>query len=82
MTYIDVQIGDMVQFRKKHACGGREWRVVRTGADIGLVCLTCQRRIMMPRDKFRRLVKKLIPSEKPGVTAPESLPGAQSDPGH
>jgi hypothetical protein len=33
---------------------------VRTGADIGVVCTTCQRRLMLSRDKFRRSVKKLV----------------------
>jgi len=61
MEYINIQVGDIVRFKKKHACGGQEWRIVRTGADIGLVCQTCQRRIMMPRDKFRRLVKTFVP---------------------
>ncbi|HIQ11238.1 MAG TPA: DUF951 family protein, partial [Caldilineales bacterium] len=30
--YIDVHIGDIVRLKKKHPCGGWEWRVVRTGA--------------------------------------------------
>jgi len=58
--YIDVHIGDIVRLKKKHPCGGWEWRVVRTGADIGLVCTTCQRRLMLPRDKFRRSLKKIV----------------------
>ena len=64
-TYLDVRVDDIVQMRKPHPCGGREWRVVRTGADIGLVCLTCHRRLMMPRDKFRRAVKNIVHSSSP-----------------
>ena len=64
-TYLDVRVDDIVQMRKPHPCGGREWRVVRTGADIGLVCLTCHRRLMMPRDKFRRAVKNIVHSSTP-----------------
>jgi len=64
MNNYDVKVGDIVRFRKKHACGGWTWRVVRTGADIGIVCTTCQRRIMLPRDKFRRSLKKVESSEK------------------
>ena len=60
---IDIQVGDIVRFRKQHPCGGWTWRVVRTGADIGVVCTTCQRRVMMPRDKFRRAVKSIVSRE-------------------
>lgn len=60
MDSTDIKIGDIVRFRKKHACGGWTWEVVRTGADIGVVCTTCHRRILLPRDKFRRSVKKIV----------------------
>lgn len=60
MEYLEVQVGDIVQFKKQHPCGGWTWRVVRTGADIGVVCTVCQRRLMLPRDKFRRSVKKIV----------------------
>lgn len=60
MTFIDVQPGDIVRLRKQHPCGGWEWTVVRTGADIGLVCTTCQRRLLLPRDKFRKVVKSVL----------------------
>jgi hypothetical protein len=51
---VDVQVGDVVALRKPHPCGGNEWLVRRIGADIGLVCLQCGRRIMLPRGEFNR----------------------------
>jgi hypothetical protein len=30
------------------------------GADIGLKCLKCQRRVLLARDVFRRRVKELV----------------------
>lgn len=63
---LDVQIGDIVQTRKTHPCGSNQWRVYRIGADIGLRCLGCQRRVMLTRRAFEKAVKKLIaPPEKP-----------------
>lgn len=53
-------IGDMVEMRKAHPCGGLQWEVVRVGADIGLICLTCQRRVLLPRRQFARRAKKFI----------------------
>jgi hypothetical protein len=46
---LDLRIGDTVRLRKAHPCGGREWGVVRLGADIGLVCAGCGHRILMDR---------------------------------
>ena len=53
-------LGDVVEMRKAHPCGGLQWEVVRVGADIGLVCLTCARRVMLPRRQFARRAKKFI----------------------
>ncbi|HDQ71413.1 MAG TPA: DUF951 domain-containing protein [Chloroflexi bacterium] len=49
--------------RKPHPCGGREWEVTRIGADIGLRCLTCGRRVMLPRGKFEKGIKSILGSE-------------------
>lgn len=60
---IEVQVGDEVQMRKAHPCGGDRWSVTRIGADIGLQCLTCQRRVMLDRGTFNRRVKKVFPAD-------------------
>jgi hypothetical protein len=57
---VDVHVGDRVRLRKPHPCGGCEWRLTRVGADIGLRCLTCGRRIMVPRSKFERQLKAIL----------------------
>ncbi|HEY72854.1 MAG: DUF951 domain-containing protein [Chloroflexi bacterium] len=49
--------------RKPHPCGGYEWEVTRIGADIGLRCLTCGRRVMLPRTKFEKRVKAMLGAE-------------------
>lgn len=46
--------------RKPHPCGGNEWEVIRTGLDIRIRCLQCGRKVMMPRVKFERGVKKFL----------------------
>lgn len=53
----DIRIGDVVRMRKSHPCGGTDWRVVRLGTDIGIICLTCERKVLIPRGKFIRQVK-------------------------
>ena len=49
-----LNLNDIVRLRKPHPCGGYEWSVVRLGADIGLKCLTCGRRVLLPRREFER----------------------------
>ena len=46
---IDLKIGDSIVLKKKHPCGGSTWSVGRVGADIGLVCSTCERRVTLSR---------------------------------
>ena len=56
-----LELGDVVRLRKPHPCGGYEWNVVRLGADIGLECLTCARRILLPRRLLARRLKAILP---------------------
>jgi hypothetical protein len=56
----DVQVDDLVRLRKPHPCGSYEWRVVRIGADIGLKCQVCGRRILLDRRTFNKRVKMVI----------------------
>jgi hypothetical protein len=57
---LDIKLGDVVQMRKGHPCGGDTWRVVRLGAEIGIRCLTCDRKVLLPRSTFERRVKKFL----------------------
>lgn len=56
----DLNLDDVVRLRKPHPCGGYEWKIVRLGADIGLECLRCGRRLMLPRRKLARRMKTLV----------------------
>jgi len=58
---LDLQLGDVVRLKKKHPCGGDEWLVVRLGADIGIQCLKCQRRVLLDRSTLERRVKAVAP---------------------
>ncbi|MCS6888206.1 DUF951 domain-containing protein [Chloroflexus sp.] len=56
---IPLNLNDVVQLRKPHACGGNTWRIVRLGADIGLRCETCGRRVLLPRSELERRIKRV-----------------------
>jgi len=73
MRFFDVHVGDIVMLRKPHPCGSYEWEVVRIGTDIGLKCCKCGRRVLLPRSKFNKRMKKFV-SRAQSVSAEEQSP--------
>ena len=57
---MELKLGDVVRLKKQHPCGGDEWQVVRLGADIGIKCLKCQRRVLLERSTLERRVSAFI----------------------
>jgi hypothetical protein len=73
----DLQLGDVVKMRKPHPCGGYLWKVVRLGADIGLVCQKCEHRVMLTRRDLAHRMKSIVehtgaPAEPSGPETPPS----------
>jgi hypothetical protein len=67
-------VGDVVRLKKPHPCGGYDWTVVRLGADIGLKCLGCGRRVLLPRREAERRLKQFVER-----AASEPLPAVVGD---
>ncbi len=57
---LEIRLDDIARLRKPHPCGGYEWRVVRLGADIGLQCTTCRRRVLLTRREFEKRLKTFV----------------------
>ena len=53
------ELGDAVVMKKPHACGTNDWTVIRTGADVKIRCQACGRIVMMDRQEFMRLCKRV-----------------------
>ena len=62
----DLQLNDRLRLRKPHPCGSYEWTVVRLGADIGLECTVCKRRVLLTRRELSRRLKIVLPKDEPG----------------
>lgn len=58
-------LGDIVEMKKQHPCGSKQWEIVRLGADIKIKCCGCDRLIMLERSKFEKDVKKIIKQNAP-----------------
>lgn len=49
---MEIAVGEVYRMRRKHPCGSDRFRVYRTGADVGIECLGCGRRVMLDRLRF------------------------------
>jgi hypothetical protein len=66
---LEVFLDDVVQLRKPHPCGSDQWRVVRLGADIGLRCLGCDRKVLLPRSVLAKRLKRFVSRGTPPTAA-------------
>lgn len=63
-TVLSYQVGDIVQMKKPHPCGSKEWEILRTGADIKLRCKGCGHEVMLSRMTFEKAARKIL-GQKP-----------------
>ncbi len=73
-----IDLGDTVRLKKPHPCGVNEWEIVRLGADIGLRCKGCDRKVMLVRSEFDRRFRGYVSRVNP--TAPATTPPTTTPP--
>lgn len=56
MTY---KVNDIVTLKKGHPCGENKWEILRTGADIKLKCLGCDKIVWLTRLEFNKRIRKI-----------------------
>lgn len=57
---LDLKVGNIVELKKQHACGCKEFEITRVGMDIKIKCVNCSRLIMLDRETLEKRVKKII----------------------
>ncbi len=73
-------MGDVVLLRKPHPCGSLEWEIVRLGADIGLRCRGCKRRVLLVRSVLEKRLKAFVARGDPPDPEQERLVFRQDGP--
>lgn len=58
------ELNETLTMKKPHPCGGKEWQIVRVGADIKLRCLTCGKFVNLMRDELKKRVKPMPRKEE------------------
>lgn len=53
------KVNDIVTLKKGHPCGENKWKILRTGADIKLKCLGCDKIVWLTRLEFNKRIRKI-----------------------
>lgn len=53
------KVNDIVTLKKGHPCGENKWEILRTGADIKLKCLGCDKIVWLTRLAFNKRIRKI-----------------------
>ena len=59
MKIIKYNVGDTVELRKPHPCGSKQFRVLRVGSDMRVLCLGCNRDMTIDRLKLEKATKNV-----------------------
>ena len=65
---LKIRVDDTLVMKKKHPCGSNEFRVIRVGSDVRIICCGCGRDLTLPREKLEKAVKKIIHSEEEDIS--------------
>ncbi len=57
---MDFNVGQVIQLKKPHPCGCKEWEILRTGMDFRLKCRGCAHQVMVPRKLVEKNFKKFV----------------------
>ena len=57
---MNVNMGDRIEMKKPHPCGGKTFRILRIGMDFKIKCEKCGREVMAPRNKIEKNIKKIL----------------------
>ena len=61
---VRLRLNDRIVLKKPHPCGGSEFRILRVGSDVRIVCQTCGRDMTVNRIKLERPSGRCCPPGK------------------
>lgn len=57
---MDIRLGDVLEMKKNHPCGSKQFEVLRIGMDFRLRCVGCGHEMMLPRLKAEKNIRKIL----------------------
>lgn len=64
MQILKISVGDVLEMKKPHPCGTKNFKVMRVGSDVRIICEGCGRDMTLDRIKLEKAVKQIITKEK------------------
>jgi len=58
MQIIPLHVGDRLQMKKQHPCGGCIFAVLRVGSEVRIKCETCGRDMTIDRVKLEKSIRR------------------------
>ena len=63
MKIIRFTVEDILELKKNHPCGTREFSVLRIGSEVRIRCRGCGRDMVVERVKLEKAIKRVISPE-------------------
>jgi hypothetical protein len=60
---LKLNVGDILELKKPHPCGGNTFTVMRVGMDFRIKCHTCGTQIWIARPALEKRVRKITAKE-------------------
>ena len=57
---LKIKAGDVLELKKPHPCGAKQFKVLRVGSDVRIVCTNCGRDMTLDRIKLEKAVKQIF----------------------
>lgn len=64
MQIIKFNVGDTLELKKPHPCGGRLFTALRVGSDVRVLCQICGRDMTLDRIKLEKSIKAVLPKKE------------------
>ena len=62
MNIVKFCVGDIIELKKAHPCGSKQFKIMRVGSEMRVVCQGCGRDMNIDRIKLEKATKKILAS--------------------
>lgn len=63
MEIIKFKQNDILELKKPHPCGSKQFKILRVGSEVRIVCQGCGRDMVIDRIKLEKATKKVFSSD-------------------
>ncbi len=53
---MNLNVGDIIELKKAHPCGSKQWEILRIGMDFRIKCCKCSHQVMISRNKLKKRI--------------------------